>query len=218
MPRWKVIFFDAAGTLFRLTRSVGEHYAEVAARHGAVFDPGVANAAFFAAWKAMAAPAETDGPRPDDDRDWWQALVGRMLDELGVTLDRSAYFSELWTEFAKPGVWELFPETHGVLVSLGQRFRLGVISNFDSRLHTILAQLGISHFFEHVIVSSEVGADKPSPRIFAEALDQFDVTPEFALHIGDEPQADWAGAEAAGMGVFRLKRPENSLSDIHAGV
>src|SRR5204862_5610548 len=125
--------------------------------------------------KAAPAPVETQGPRRDDDRGWWETLVVRMLDDLGVSLDRPAYFAELWEEFAKPGVWELYPETHGTLVELGQKFRLGVISNFDSRLHRILVHLGISHFFEHVIVSSEVGADKPSPRIFAEALDRLDI-------------------------------------------
>jgi putative hydrolase of the HAD superfamily len=214
MARFKVIFFDAAGTLFQMPRSVGSHYAEIAARHGAALDEAAVNAAFYRTWKAMPPPAETTGPRPDDDRGWWEELVSRTLGEFSATLDRKAYFADLWKEFAKPGVWELYPETHAALVSLGQRYRLGVISNFDSRLHPILAQLGIAHFFEHVIVSSEVGADKPSPRIFADALDRFDIPAEFALHVGDDPQADWAGAEAAGLGVFRLKRPENSLSDI----
>ena len=157
----------------------------------------------------MPGPCESEGPRPDDDRGWWQELVGRVLDEVGASVDRAAYFTDLWSEFAKPGVWKLFPETHSTLVTLGQRCRLGVISNFDSRLHAILVQLGITHFFEHVIVSSEVGADKPSARIFEEALDRFDITPDFALHVGDERQADWVGAAAAGLGVFRLERPSS---------
>jgi putative hydrolase of the HAD superfamily len=214
MRRWKVIFFDAAGTLFRLPHSVGSHYAEVAARHGVRLDAVAADKAFRSAWKAMPRPAETRGPRADDDRRWWEVLVTRVLDDLGARLDRPAYFSELWDEFAKPGVWELFPDTHSTLVALGQQFRLGVISNFDSRLHTILAHLGIAHFFEHVVVSSEVGADKPSPRIFAEALDRFDVAAEFALHVGDDPEADWAGGVESGLSVFRLQRPETSLRDL----
>ena len=214
MARWKVILFDAAGTLFHLPRGVGFHYADVALRHGATVEATTIEQAFFRAWKAMPPPAETDGPRPDDDRKWWEALVGLTLDDVGMAIDRGAYFAELWEEFAKPGIWELYPETREALVRIGQRFRLGVLSNFDSRLHRILVHLGISHFFEHVIVSSEVGADKPSPRIFEEALDRFDTTADFALHVGDDPQADWEGAAAAGLGVFRLKRPENSLQDV----
>jgi putative hydrolase of the HAD superfamily len=120
----------------------------------------------------------------------------------------------LWAEFAQPGVWELFPETQAVIAKLANQFRLGVVSNFDSRLHTILGHLRLAHFFEHVIISSEVGAEKPSPRIFAEAVDRFDVRPEEALHAGDEPEADWRGARDAGLRVFELRRPENSLREL----
>jgi putative hydrolase of the HAD superfamily len=65
-------------------------------------------------------------------------------------------------------------------------------------------------------VSCEVGAEKPSPRIFAAALDRFDARAEHVLHVGDDPQADWAGGKAAGMLVFELRRPENSLRDLLA--
>jgi putative hydrolase of the HAD superfamily len=131
-------------------------------------------------------------------------------------LDRDACFADLWSEFTRPGVWELYPETHAVVAKLANRFRLGVLSNFDSRLHTILEHVGLAHFFEHVVVSSEVGAEKPSPRMFAEALDRFDARPEEALHAGDEPEADWRGAAAAGLQVFELRRPENSLRSLES--
>src|SRR5690242_10528005 len=131
-------------------------------------------------------------------------------------VDPHALFAELWAEFARPGVWQLFPEVKPVISKVANRYRLGVLSNFDSRLHTILADLGLAHFFEHVVVSSEVGAEKPSPRMFAEAVDRFDVLAEEVLHVGDEAEADWRGASAAGLRVFELRRPENSLRDLLA--
>jgi putative hydrolase of the HAD superfamily len=214
----EVILFDAAGTLFHLPRGVGWHYADVARRHGAEFDAGALERAFRSAWKQAAAPEETDGPRPDDNRSWWRGLVEQVLDRVGgdASIDRGAFFTELWEEFAKPGVWELFPETRAVVSKVANRYRLGVLSNFDSRLHTILNHLGLAHFFEHVVVSSEVGAEKPSARMFGEALDRFDVLAEEVLHVGDEPEADWRGAREAGLRVFELRRPENSLRDLFA--
>jgi putative hydrolase of the HAD superfamily len=210
--------FDAAGTLFHLPRGVGWHYADVARRHGAEFDAGALERAFRAAWKQAMPPEETTGPRPDDDRTWWRGLVEQVLDRVGgdASIDRGVFFTELWEEFAKPGVWELFPETHAVVSKMANRHRLGVLSNFDSRLHTILNHLGLAHFFEHVVVSSEVGVEKPSARMFGEALDRFDVRAEEVLHVGDEPEADWRGAREAGLRVFELRRPENSLRDLLA--
>jgi putative hydrolase of the HAD superfamily len=212
----KVILFDAAGTLFHLPKGVGWHYADVARRHGGELDPSAVQKAFRAAWKNAPPAVETaSGPRTDDDRGWWRALVEQVLDATGIHhMDRDAYFSELWMEFTKPGVWELFPEVREVLGTLGNRYRLGVLSNFDSRLHTILADLGIAHFFEHVIVSSEVGADKPSLRMFAEAADRFDAAPDMILHVGDDPEADWGGGRAAGVRVFELRRPDSTLRDL----
>ena len=212
----RAVFFDAAGTLFHLPRSVGWHYRDVALRHGAVLDEGDLNRAFRRAWKDAAAPQETAAARHDDDRGWWFALVGRVLDECGGVneLNRDAYFAELWSEFTRPGVWELFPETLDVLAALKGRVRLGVVSNFDSRIRAILSHIGIAECFDDIVISSEVGADKPSPRIFSAALARAGVHAADALHVGDEPEADWHGAERAGLRAFRLQRPENSLRGV----
>ena len=212
----RVIFFDAAGTLFHLPRGVGWHYRDVALRHGADLDAAVLNASFRSAWKGMPLLPETRTPRADDERAWWRNLVFKVLDDCRVAgeLNRDAYFDELWSEFAKPGVWDLYPETREVLSELRGRFRLGVISNFDGRLREILPLLGIAEFFDGIVLSSEVGAEKPAPHIFAEALRRFGTAASEAFHVGDEPEADWRGAAAAGLKVFELKRPGNSLRDL----
>ena len=212
----RAVFFDAAGTLFHLPRGVGWHYRDVALRHGALLDETELNRAFRQAWRDAAVPTETTGARLDDDQGWWRALVDRVLDECGAPerLDRDAYFSELWPEFTRPGVWELFPETREVLTALKGRMSLVVVSNFDGRLRAILSGLGIADFFDDVVISTEVGADKPSPRIFSEALRRARLQAGEVLHVGDEPEADWHGAEQAGLRVFRLQRPENSLRGV----
>ena len=91
-----------------------------------------------------------------------------------------------------------------------------MISNFDGRLRFILQHLGISKYFAHVFISSELGADKPDPEIFRRALKLIDLKPSEVLHAGDDPERDWEAASAAGLLVFRLDRRGNSLRDLLA--
>lgn len=218
MSNLRVIFFDAAGTLIGLPRGVAHHYCEVAQRHGLTLDPLAATEAFRMTWREMPTPAATRAPREDDDRGWWEEFVDHVLDKCAVprggSFDRRAYFAELYDEFTKPGVWDVFPEVRSVLARLAQRFELGVISNFDRRLRVVLGELGLEPLFRHIVISSEVGADKPDPWIFEHALQRAGVELHEALHVGDEPAADWEGAERAGLHVFRLKRPDLTLEHL----
>ena len=78
----------------------------------------------------------------------------------------------------------------------------------------ILEHLGLTKFFGHVFLSSELGADKPDPEIFRRALALSRARPNETLHVGDDPERDWEGASAAGLSIFRLERPRNSLRDL----
>ena len=78
----------------------------------------------------------------------------------------------------------------------------------------ILEQLGVSKFFSRVFLSSELGADKPDPEIFRRALHWSNARPAETLHVGDDPVRDWEAARAAGLEVFELRRPNNSLHDL----
>ena len=128
--------------------------------------------------------------------------------------DRDNFFEIAYEHFAEAGVWELYPEVPGVLEQLQPRFQLAVISNFDGRLRLILERLGISKFFRHVFISSELGADKPDPEIYQRALQLIDLKPNEVVHIGDDPERDWEAASAAGLSIFRLDRRQNSLRDL----
>src|SRR5256714_14335243 len=215
--RIKTIFFDAAGTLIRLPKSVGHHYAYVGERIGLRLDRAALDAAFAACWKETPARPAIEGPRDDDDKGWWRELVNRVLDPaaLGVAdLDRDAFFEAIYGHFAEPGVWDLYPEVNDVLEKLHGRFQLAVISNFDGRLRVILEHLAVSKFFSHVFLSSELGADKPDPEIYRRALRLSGTPPNETLHVGDDPERDWKGATAAGLSIFRIERPNNSLRDL----
>ena len=215
----RAILFDAAGTLFYLTKTVGDHYAYVGREVGLELDAQKLDSAFHAAWKQMPRRPAIDGPRKNDDKGWWRELVGHVFDQVAPSvheLDRDNFFEVAYEHFAEPGVWKLYPEVPGVLEELAPRFQLAVISNFDGRLRFILQHLGISSYFSYIFISSEVGADKPDPEIFRRALKIMHLNADEVLHVGDDPERDWKAAKAAGLLVFRLDRPRNSLRDLLA--
>jgi putative hydrolase of the HAD superfamily len=215
----KAIFFDAAGTLIYLTRTVGEHYAIVGDEIGLKLDADKLDRGFVSAWNQMPDRAAIDGPRENDDKDWWHALVDLVLDEAAPSLneiDRDNFFEIAYEHFAEPCVWELYPEVVDVLTQLQPRFQLAVISNFDGRLRFVLEHLGISRFFSHIFVSSELGADKPDPEIFRRALKFVNLNTAEVLHVGDDAERDWNAATAAGLSIFKLERDKNSLRDLLA--
>jgi putative hydrolase of the HAD superfamily len=218
---FKAIFFDAVGTLIHLPKSVGHHYALVAKQAGLAMEPAALDQAFAACWRQMPTRPAIQGPRADDDKDWWRELIDHVIDRVAPAtgeLDRDAFFEQAYSHFAETGVWELYPDVVDVLELLGPRFDLAVVSNFDGRLRIILERLGVSRFFSRVFLSSELGADKPDPLIYHRALELSGVGPGETLHIGDDPVRDWKGAEEAGLAVFRLDRPRNGLRDLLAAL
>jgi putative hydrolase of the HAD superfamily len=215
----RVIFFDAAGTLIHLPRGVAWHYREVARRHRCNIPEASLRQAFGSAWQAAPSQPETRVPRPEDGKQWWRALVDHVLDLCkphSIGLNRPAYFEELYAEFTEPEVWELYPDVEKTLLTLQSRCSLGILSNFDGRLRIILEDLGLAPIFRHWVISSEVGADKPSPWIFEHAISLAGVQPFEALHVGDDPVCDWAGAESAGLKAFKLDRPRQNLASLLA--
>jgi putative hydrolase of the HAD superfamily len=213
----KAILFDAAGTLIHLPRGVGWHYRQVAARHGLDLDESRAATAFAQAFRAAGPRVVTGISRPDDDKGWWREVVSRMLITCGEEPADPVFdpmFEELYSHFAEPGVWALYPEVAAVLNALHGRYRLGVVSNFDRRLYPVLDHLGIRYYFQTIVVSSEHGFDKPDIRLFAPALAALGVSPAETLHVGDDPIHDWRAAESAGINVFRLARPGTTLETL----
>lgn len=211
----KVIFFDAAGTLIHLVEPVGRTYARIAKGLGETSSEEVFEESFFEAWKKMPARVLNPNTREEDDKLWWRDLVFKMLSQMEITLNQVVFFDEVYRYFAKPEAWKLFEEVDIVLESLQREgFRLGVISNFDSRLFHLLDSYNVSHRMERIIVSSQVGMEKPQPEIFHYALQAFGIEAGEALHVGDHAQEDYAGARAAGLQAFLVQRPRVDLKKV----
>ena len=214
MTRIEAVFFDAAGTLIAVNGSVGGIYARLAQAHGktvAVADLEAGFGRAFAAARPMAFPGAAVGEIPALEKKWWQDLVRQVFSPLGPFPAFDAYFDELYDFFAQPRAWRLYPDTRPALEALRVRgVRLGVISNFDSRLFGLLDGLGIARFFDPTVISTRVGAAKPEPAIFSHALAHHGLAPECAVHVGDSYEMDVLGARAAGLQPVLIDRRATS--------
>lgn len=81
------------------------------------------------------------------------------------------------------------------------QFKLGVISNFDSRLDVLMRNMKLNHYFDFIISSCLVGVEKPDVEIFKAAMrmsELKDLKPNECLHIGNTPITDYFGPRKAG--------------------
>lgn len=215
MPPVKVIFFDAGGTLFRPYPSVGEIYSRTAARHGVTVTPEELERLFHDAWHARNGLASLTGATSDKiERDWWQSLVKEVFAATPFQ-DFEAFFGELYELFARPECWRLFDDALPILEELREKnYRLGIISNWDHRLYSIVEGLGIAGFFQEVTASSAVGVPKPGKGIFERALKALQIDPAAALHVGDSIEEDYHGARNAGLRAVLLDRHRKAYNGV----
>lgn len=217
----RALFLDAAGTLIEPAEPVAAVYARHAAAHGHPLEPAAVKQAFGSVFASLPAPdwaAHAEGDQAE--RAWWRQVVHLTLRRAGagpVLSDTVAdrCFEALFRHYADPAAWRVFPEVPEVLArAAAQGWRCAVVSNFDRRLHGILAGHGLR--FDAVVTSADAAARKPDPAIFRHALRLLGLAPAEALHLGDSPAADGHGAAAAGIPCRVLDRPDHDLLDLLA--
>jgi putative hydrolase of the HAD superfamily len=109
----------------------------------------------------------------------------------------------------------LFDDVREVLARVKRaRIPLALITNgAGDTQRAKLCALGLEDAFDAVVVSGEVRAAKPDPRVFAVALRQLSVEAQDVWHVGDNPETDVAGAKAAGLTAVWLNRRRRPLGD-----
>ena len=92
----------------------------------------------------------------------------------------------------------------------GRGLRLGLISNTGRTpgrtLRPALAKCHLLRYLHACTFSDELGLRKPDPRLFEATLAVLGVGPADAIHVGDDPVADVAGAKRAGLRAVYLRR------------
>jgi putative hydrolase of the HAD superfamily len=139
----------------------------------------------------------------------------RLCELLEIPDDLHLDFAEaVLAHYLKPDSWATFQDVLPILEFLAdQGIKMGLISNWDCSLRSIITGMGLDHFFNCAIASAEVQSYKPNDRIFLMALEQLKAKPWQAYHIGDHETADVQGARAVGITPVYLNREGHKLDE-----
>jgi putative hydrolase of the HAD superfamily len=116
-------------------------------------------------------------------------------DDLRIKESVEAYFS------AFPEHCHLIPETREMLQTLRETYRLGLLSNFTHgpAARQIIGCVGLTPFFDIILISGEEGFRKPHPSVFHRLVEGLGVDPDQTIYVGDDPEPDITGAQGAGL-------------------
>ncbi|MEJ2216173.1 MAG: HAD family hydrolase [Gemmatimonadota bacterium] len=149
-----------------------------------------------------------------EEKDRYHVRVAERLFrrlKVGMAAQRAAHHAtEMW-QLIGPRSLEVFPDVRPTLERLREEgYRLAVVSNWQCGLGHFCVELGLGGLFRAVIVSAEVGAEKPDRRMFEEACRHLKTEPRQVLHVGDSPDEDVEGAQAAGLNALLICRDHDA--------
>ena len=210
--RYPFVLLDIGETLIEPRRSYGAVYAEALARHGVDVSATTLDRAIAGVARQLAVeiPAGVDrfGHYEDGEAGFWRRFCERVLQSTGRNdAIADGVLATLDSVFSQPETWCVYPEVKSTLERLrGDGVRLAVVSNWDSRLPALLERLDLASYFETMLVSHVEGVEKPDPVLFERALERLGARPAEALHVGNAPEFDLAGARAAGIAGLLVDR------------
>lgn len=141
--------------------------------------------------------------------------------------DKTAVFQSFFDEFTPvyrlpepqefwnqqfPLCFSISEHTVNLLKAIQEHMKVAIITN--GTIHRQKAKIlntGLHEYFDVILISDEVGLEKPDQRIFQLALNKLQVQPEDALFVGDNLEKDVVGPQGAGLkGIwFNPSRMEN---------
>jgi putative hydrolase of the HAD superfamily len=213
--RYPFVLFDAGDTLLSPRSSFGAVYARVLATLGVELPAADLERGLRRCWAATNGALEPGVDRyatdaGGEDAYWLRFVEGTLAQTPGAPRDgalAARAVRPLREAFRDPASWQVFDDVVPVLSALRRSgARLAVVSNWDSSLPALLDRLHLSSWFDAILVSHLEGMEKPRPELFLRAVERLSGTPGEALHVGDVPELDEAGARAAGIASVIVDR------------
>ena len=203
------ILFDVDFTLARPGPELGpEGYERLGEAHGLRLDP-----ARYPSARAAAIAGLEAHPELDHDEEIWVRFtvdIVRGMGGDGPEVDRIA--REIVRRWEHAHHFELYDDVLPVLAELRRAgFRIGLVSNTSRDLDAFVRHFGID--VDAWLSSGTHGKVKPSPLIFAAALELLGVMAAEAVMVGDSLSDDVEGARACGMRAILLDRAGDGDGD-----
>uniref|UniRef100_A0A023F7B5 Putative haloacid dehalogenase-like hydrolase n=1 Tax=Triatoma infestans TaxID=30076 RepID=A0A023F7B5_TRIIF len=222
---FKLVTFDIYETLLKTRKPLGEMYTQAGKSFGIHgVNPDVVAANFKSQWINMWTTHPNFGLHSGLGWEaWWKNIVRctfknstnenineEKLDQVGLYLIELFSTKEGWS--CEDGALDLLHYLASCKV------HMGVISNFDPRLHSILKELKLSDYFSFILTSYETSYLKPDINIFKIAQRTYEnqsglkLEETSALHIGNSVELDVKGASNAGWNAALISNELNSGS------
>ena len=215
MGRYSIVLLDVGETLIGPRDSYGNVYSRVLATLGSELEAGLLDRCLrkTSAELAGEVPSGTDrfSRFAGGETEYWSRFFRKVYrSATGRSAEQrlaERALDLLWEAFGQPAAWRVYDDVVPTLEQLRRDgVRLGVVSNWDSRLPRLLEILDLAKYFETIGVSCREKMEKPNPEFFRRVLERIGGTPRETLHVGDVPELDLAGAKAAGIDAVLLDR------------
>lgn len=152
------------------------------------------------------------------DRFLWPLLhgskVGERQEAKGERQDLIALAEQMSEDFLHltTAHFSLLEGAEELVRYLAEKYPLTVVTNgFVEVQYEKFEKSGLRDCFAHIVLSEEVGCQKPNPRIYEEALRMNGVSAEEAVMIGDSWNSDIQGAINAGIDQIWIRKSQDPL-------
>jgi HAD superfamily hydrolase (TIGR01549 family) len=212
----RAVTFDFYQTLIyhRTGRGRGGSFVDYLAAHGLASDPWEHRVLYdvFEFYAEVYRPALS----PAAKENFWVEFTRRLFTRTGVRGPGAGDFARhvgAIRELMGPSCFAVFDDVLPTLKTLNASGRrLAIVSDWQKGLAHFCEELGLAPYFETIVVSAEVGFEKPDARIFQIGRDRLALPAEEILHVGDHA-VDIEGARAAGFAAALLVRSGDSVKN-----
>ena len=202
MPRIKAVLFDLGGTLIK-TDPVPEIFLKILRKHGIHIPREKAGEDFPELMKEMSTESFKLPYKV-----FWRIYNVKVLKRLGVKGDLEKIADIVTDEWWDNANLEVYEDAEETIEALRQRkINVGIVSNgFQKDIREVLSRTGLEGAFSIIVGVDDVGKPKPHREIFLYALEMLKVEPYESIFVGDDPHADYEGAESVGMKPLLIDR------------
>ena len=152
------------------------------------------------------------------DRFLWPLLHGsKVIQNSKFKIQNLASLAEQMSEdflHLTTAHFSLLEGAEALVRYLAEKYPLTVVTNgFVEVQYEKFDRSGLRDCFAHIVLSEEVGCQKPNPRIYEEALRMNGVSAEEAVMIGDSWNSDIQGAINAGIDQIWIRKSQDPLPE-----
>jgi putative hydrolase of the HAD superfamily len=211
VKNYDAVFFDAHDTIIHLSPDAPEIYYLVGKKYGSKASVDDFKKVYYAIrdeW--FAHPLRQEAIESKDQvkrKAWWKMFAEAVYKGTGLENFSDEHFEAIYTAFLGNQFWAVYDDVIETIENLKKSgIKLGVISNWDTRLIRILKDVSLHDYFDIITISSEAGFEKPSPEIFRIAAQNANVEIKRSIFVGDSPEKDVMAANQAGMTGILVSR------------